>query len=334
MPSLSGEQTLELENMINAHIRNNDEVSWKIYSRQDLSTIENLRGAPKGAAMDLEDLRIIRIGDLDANPCGGTHLRSLSELQVLKILGIDKEKTWIRLRFVCGNRALAFFRESVSTLQKLSSSFSTPASALVESLEKMSQERRDLQKDMKYLSEQHASLLGYEFLKQLKDQPSPVLVYHYSPLEVAKKGSGYTKLNHFIDINFLIACGDLILTHCPQAVVFLSAVDDSLSSNGTNGANNSGSNNKKANKKVSSSSVSLESLFSSLVVNAPVVDLEHSCTGNFILFGEPSKIQKVQKEIMDVIGGRGGGRPGRLQGTAANLQDISSISRILHDVQV
>ena len=40
------------------------------------------QGGPQGAAANFEELRIVTIEGLDANPCGGTHLRSTAEIQV------------------------------------------------------------------------------------------------------------------------------------------------------------------------------------------------------------------------------------------------------------
>jgi alanyl-tRNA synthetase len=40
----------------------------------------------------MEDLRLIGIGDLDLNPCGGTHLQSIAEIQLLKIVGVEKDR--------------------------------------------------------------------------------------------------------------------------------------------------------------------------------------------------------------------------------------------------
>merc|ERR1712038_713495 len=44
---------------------------------------------------------------LDMNLCCGTHLSSLQELQVIKLLGLDKgKKGKVLLNFICGNRVL------------------------------------------------------------------------------------------------------------------------------------------------------------------------------------------------------------------------------------
>ncbi|BAD85796.1 alanyl-tRNA synthetase-related protein (C-terminus) [Thermococcus kodakarensis KOD1] len=52
-------------------------------------------------------IRIIKIGTVDATPCGGTHVKSTREIGFLKILRFYRKsrKLW-RIEFVAGNRAL------------------------------------------------------------------------------------------------------------------------------------------------------------------------------------------------------------------------------------
>ena len=52
-------------------------------------------------------LRLIEIEGVDINPCGGTHLSCTSELQVLKIVGLEKSRGQARLHFMVGGRVLA-----------------------------------------------------------------------------------------------------------------------------------------------------------------------------------------------------------------------------------
>ena len=52
-------------------------------------------------------LRLIEIEGVDINPCGGTHLSCTSQLQMLKIVGLEKSRGQARLRFMVGGRVLA-----------------------------------------------------------------------------------------------------------------------------------------------------------------------------------------------------------------------------------
>ena len=52
-----------------------------------------------------ETIRIVRVGDFDWSPCGGTHCKSTADVRLILVSGIRKEKDTYRLEFVCGRRA-------------------------------------------------------------------------------------------------------------------------------------------------------------------------------------------------------------------------------------
>lgn len=52
-------------------------------------------------------VRIVDAGGFDRQPCGGTHPRSTAEVGVVLVTGYERYKGGSRVRFVCGERALA-----------------------------------------------------------------------------------------------------------------------------------------------------------------------------------------------------------------------------------
>jgi alanyl-tRNA synthetase len=123
---LSTDQVQDLEDEVNRQIRENLSITWKVYKKDELTSLSGLRGAPKGAALDLSELRIIEIGGLDKNPCGGTHVRSLCELQLLKVLSTEKMHGGSRIKFVAGDRALRYFSSAVDKEASFNSLLSAP----------------------------------------------------------------------------------------------------------------------------------------------------------------------------------------------------------------
>ncbi|KAJ3246534.1 Alanyl-tRNA editing protein Aarsd1 [Chytriomyces hyalinus] len=74
-------------------------------------------GAPSKLPSDLAGgvIRHIRIGELDDNPCCGTHVSSTAELQCLKLLHTEKVRGKnMRLYFLFGNRVLSTLHACVS----------------------------------------------------------------------------------------------------------------------------------------------------------------------------------------------------------------------------
>ena len=74
-------------------------------------------------------LRLIEIEGVDINPCGGTHLSCTSQLQVLKIVGLEKSRGLARLRFMVGGRVIAALGSALkreAALNKVPCAFTLP----------------------------------------------------------------------------------------------------------------------------------------------------------------------------------------------------------------
>ncbi len=56
------------------------------------------------------EVRVVRVGEFDANACCGTHCARSAEVGPIKILRTERKKGGIRVEFVCGGRALADYR--------------------------------------------------------------------------------------------------------------------------------------------------------------------------------------------------------------------------------
>lgn len=53
-----------------------------------------------------EQIRIVKISDLDINPCCGIHPKSTLEVQIIKVIKFEKHKTGTRIEFLCGKRGI------------------------------------------------------------------------------------------------------------------------------------------------------------------------------------------------------------------------------------
>src|SRR5262249_20794053 len=71
-------------------------------------------------------LRIVAIDRLDRSACGGTHLRSTSEIGALQIRKTEKIRGDVRIEFVCGLRAIRHARQDFRTLSEISRLVSVP----------------------------------------------------------------------------------------------------------------------------------------------------------------------------------------------------------------
>jgi alanyl-tRNA synthetase len=71
-------------------------------------------------------LRIVAIDGLDRSACGGTHVRSTSEIGSIQIRKLEKIRGTVRVEFVCGLRAVRAARTDFRLLSEISRTLSTP----------------------------------------------------------------------------------------------------------------------------------------------------------------------------------------------------------------
>jgi len=71
-------------------------------------------------------LRIISIEGIDRSACGGTHVRSTSEIGPVFLRKLDKVRGNVRVEFVCGGRALKQARADFRLLQEVGRTLSSP----------------------------------------------------------------------------------------------------------------------------------------------------------------------------------------------------------------
>lgn len=96
----------KIENLCNEYISQAMPLNVQIYETCEDAGSEVTR-ASKGLPEDLAGpLRVVQIGDIDKNMCCGTHVTNLAQLQVIKLMNIEKAKSKIILHFLVGNRVI------------------------------------------------------------------------------------------------------------------------------------------------------------------------------------------------------------------------------------
>ncbi|RYG96901.1 hypothetical protein EON65_53695, partial [archaeon] len=166
-PSLTPSQLTLLEDQVNAHIRMNLRVSYEVLTRDAIELEDSLRGSVRGAALELSEVRLVVIEGLDKNPCGGTHVSSLGELNLLKILSCERDRLAMRVRFVAGARALQHFTQCVQRETLLSSLLSAPPTEYLSLLEKILKDRKDAAKKLEGYAEELAGYWGQSLVANL-----------------------------------------------------------------------------------------------------------------------------------------------------------------------
>lgn len=101
---LEEEQIREIENYANEIIRENILLTILTPNKDELKDIWLRRDLPDTD----EDIRVVRIGDLDTNACCGVHPKSTGELRLIKIKRWEKNRQSTRIEFLAGQRAIDY----------------------------------------------------------------------------------------------------------------------------------------------------------------------------------------------------------------------------------
>lgn len=109
--NLTEEAVRHVELIANSCIKEALPVTLKIYTSSEDPTIgEEVTRASKGLPIDQSGpIRVINIQGVDSNMCCGTHVTNLSQLQMVKLLNIEKAKSKILLHFLVADRILKRF---------------------------------------------------------------------------------------------------------------------------------------------------------------------------------------------------------------------------------
>lgn len=99
---LTEEQIREVEVIANEIVREHIEVETLTPSKKDLKKIWIRRDLPNTD----EEIRIVKIGDLDTNACCGVHPKSTADLRMIKIRRWEKSRKATRIEFLAGKRAV------------------------------------------------------------------------------------------------------------------------------------------------------------------------------------------------------------------------------------
>ncbi|HSQ87746.1 alanyl-tRNA editing protein [Romboutsia sp.] len=101
---LTSEQIRQAENYANEIISESIELETLTPSKKELKKIWIRRDLPDTA----DEIRIVKIGDLDSNACCGVHPKSTLDLRMIKIKRWEKNKSATRIEFLAGKRAVDY----------------------------------------------------------------------------------------------------------------------------------------------------------------------------------------------------------------------------------
>lgn len=206
-----------------------------------------------------------------------------------------------RVRFVAGQRAFNLLGACIARQNTLNLALCVPPAGHAAAVERLQNERKATNKEMKACNEELAVLLGRS-------------IWHEATATTAEAGTPV-----------------LIAIHRPGAsLAFLQQVAETILSTAA-----SASSAAPAGGSVSThSSDNITIYMSGSAVGAATLGQKSGgkqvpITGPFILYGSPGVVTKCKASVCQAVEGKGGGRPGKLQGQGSALHNIEAVRAVL-----
>ena len=161
LETLAWEAAFCVVQRVNEVIWQNRSFTMEIVAPEDVADL-SLRKPPAVTG----DVRVIRVDSFDACACGGTHVSAAGEIGLVKVTGVEGYKGGVRVHFLCGQRALTDYQQTLRILQTASLALSVGPAELVEAIERLGEEakasRRELRKAQGELARYEAERLWRE----------------------------------------------------------------------------------------------------------------------------------------------------------------------------
>lgn len=146
--TLSEKQLREIESIANNAIYENIEVISKIYTPEEIKSI-NYR-----SKIELkEEVRLVKINKYDICACCGVHVKRTGEIGLIKLLKSEKYKSGIRIYMLAGKQALENYNMVYNQISKISSVLSLKLDEVEEGVSNLIKEIEKLKKDKNNLKD-------------------------------------------------------------------------------------------------------------------------------------------------------------------------------------
>ncbi|MGM9994361.1 MAG: alanine--tRNA ligase [Candidatus Avigastranaerophilus sp.] len=165
--AMTKEEIQEVENIINKWI--GDDIKQS-------TTVMNIEMAKKSGAMALfgekydDDVRVVKMGDISMELCGGTHVESTGKIRLTKIVNESAVAAGTRrIEAVCANSAIKYLSEKAEIVDKMSHAFKTPVNELGIRIAKLVVDNKNFQIEIENLKEEQAKAKFQSFISKAQD---------------------------------------------------------------------------------------------------------------------------------------------------------------------
>lgn len=194
------------------------EIDWEMIERAEIEaneivskglpvTVEEYKYLPDDVVAILrkhvskvkDKVRIVRIGEVDVTPCGGTHVKNTSEIGLIKVVNVyKKSRNLWRIEFVCGNRAFRYLNDMLKDYWASLDEMPNKNRPLVERVRELKNELEELETEKDFL---RRSLWEWKARALLKDAQEIGGVRVVAHLESAPLKDAQAFVVHLVDKN-------------------------------------------------------------------------------------------------------------------------------------
>lgn len=152
---LTREQLDEIENLANEAVFRNLKIETYFPSPEELKE-ETYR-----SKLDLtENVRLVKIGDVDSCACCAPHVKYTGEVGLIKCLDFMHHRGGVRITMCAGNRALIDYREKYRNIREISAILCEPQHTTAEALNRYAKDKERLKLELKNVRRAYAELLA------------------------------------------------------------------------------------------------------------------------------------------------------------------------------
>ncbi len=157
-------QIRRVEALVNKHIRENIPLQTKILSFDEAKQMGAIAlfGEKYG-----DDVRVVQMGDVSMELCGGTHVRASGDIGLCVITSESSVAAGIRrIEAVCGDAACRRVREAEDIIEEAGSTLNAGRQEISSRIQQLLEERKSLEKELKRLKGEAATDKIGEMLEQ------------------------------------------------------------------------------------------------------------------------------------------------------------------------
>jgi alanyl-tRNA synthetase len=160
--ALDPEEIAEVERLANVEILKNIEVHTDV---MDLEHALNTGAMALFGEKYGDKVRVVSVETFSKELCGGTHVSRTGDIGVCKIVYEGSISAGVRrIEAITGEEALRRFQHALTSLHRASLAVNTQENKLIEEIEKLLEERKTLERDLRHMKEKvaRAQISGLE----------------------------------------------------------------------------------------------------------------------------------------------------------------------------